>query len=556
MELKKPTIRDLLERSFLNFRSLPSIAFAGETPISYEELESRIALLSYRLIDNGICPGDRVAILGSNSPHWVQAYLALTMTGMVAVPILPGFPEESVHHIVRETGAAAVFIDDKYRHMVEEAALDPLHTIITLEDLSFKKIRKVPVNKTFAGWLKQHSSAPDTMQPLPRPEPDHLAVIIYTSGTTGHSKGVMLSHGNIAWDVIYGIRKFPIDQRDRFLSILPLSHAFEATGGMLCALATGVSIYYMKGMPTPAKLLESMKTVGPTGVLTVPLVMDKIYRKQILPGIQKSALTAKLYRYRFFRKQLHRIAGKKLVSSLGGHLRFFMFGGAALNEDVEIFLRDAGIQYSTGYGMTETSPIMTINPFGHVRIGSCGQPIPGIEMKIDNPDPVTGEGEIMVHGPIVMQGYYNNPDETAAILTKDGWLRTGDLGCFDSEDYLYIKGRIKNVIIGPSGENIYPEIIEQLYLKSSLIQEILVTMQQGKLVAMVYPDIDFMEREYGLTDMTASEAARRKLALLEEARHELNEALPAFMRINRIIESPEPFEKTPTNKIKRYLYEK
>lgn len=239
-------------------------------------------------------------------------------------------------------------------------------------------------------------------------------MIIYTSGTTGHSKGVMLTHENIVYDCVHALEKFPVNERDVFLSILPLSHTFESTGGMLAPLAMGVNIFYMKGLPTPQNLLTSMESAKPTGVLTVPLVMDKIYRKRILPKIQGKAVTRALYGMPFFRRRLNKIAGRKLIASLGGRLRFFMFGGAALNGDVEGFMRDAGISYSTGYGMTETSPIMTINPFGRVKPSSCGQPIPGIEMKIREPDPGTGVGEIVVR-----------PHRHAGLLQQSA----GDEGC-------------------------------------------------------------------------------------------------------------------------------
>jgi long-chain acyl-CoA synthetase len=231
-----------------------------------------------------------------------------------------------------------------------------------------------------------------------------------------------------------------------------------------------------------------------------------------------------------------------------------MFGGASLNEDVEIFLRDAGISYSTGYGMTETAPIMTINPFGQVKVGSCGKPIPGIEMSIHEPDPQTGIGEIIVRGPIVMSGYYKNPDATAETFLPGGWLKTGDLGYFDAEGYLFIKGRSKNVIIGPSGENIYPEAIEQLILQEPYFQEAVVFEQGHKLLVKAYLDYDVLDREFERNKLNDAEARKLTEDILEQARQRLNTQLPAFSQISRIQEHPEPFEKTPTNKVKRYLY--
>jgi long-chain acyl-CoA synthetase len=350
------------------------------------------------------------------------------------------------------------------------------------------------------------------------------------------------------------LEKFPLTPDDRFLSILPLAHTYEANGGLLCPLATGVSIYYMQGLPTPKKLLDSMNIVHPTGVLTVPLIIDKVYRKKIIPQIESKKITKMLYKVSFFRKKMNKVAGKKVIESFGGKLRFFMFGGAALNEDVEIFLRDAQISYSTGYGMTETSPIMTINPFGKVKMGSAGQPIPNIKMRINNPDAKTNIGEIVVKGDIVMQGYYKNEEATKDVFLEDGWLRTGDLGFFDEDGYLFIKGRSKNVIIGPSGENIYPEIIEQQLMTNSYVAEVVVYEDNGRVMAKVYPDYDVIDEEIKQQKRNDSEVQKIIIDLLEGVRTECNEELPEFSKLSKIIEHPEPFEKTPTNKVKRYLY--
>jgi long-chain acyl-CoA synthetase len=461
----------------------------------------------------------------------------------VAVPVLPGFSDDNVLHIIRDSGSVAAFVTAKRIERVR--GTDPLGTIWQLEDFAVAWAR--PVSKTGTG--------PKAVQKTKGPEPGDLAVIIYTSGTTGHSKGVMLTHENIVYDCVHALEKFPLNERDVFLSILPLSHTFESTGGMLAPLAMGVNIFYMKGLPTPQNLLTSMESAKPTGVLTVPLVMDKIYRKRILPKIQSKAVTRALYKVPFFRKQLNQIAGKKLIASLGGRLRFFMFGGAALNGDVEGFLRDAGISYSTGYGMTETSPIMTINPFGRVKPGSCGQPIPGIEMKIWEPNPDTGIGEIVVRGPIIMRGYYNNPQATKEVLLEGGWLRTGDLGFFDAENYLFIKGRSKNTIVGPNGENIYPEIIEgRLLQKFTVIQQAVVYQHKERLVAKVYLDPEGMESEHDMSRKSPGEAETTVNDLLEKIRGDINRELPGFSAIHKMVWQKEPFELTPTNKVKRFLY--
>lgn len=560
VELEKLTVKCLLERTFDQYGSMPSITFAGEQPIVYLQLKQQIQEIAASLLARDIKKGDRVAIMGENCPNWVVAYLALTSMGAVAVPVLTGFPDTDTRHILRNSEAQGIFIEQKQRVKLEGMEASTLKFICDLENMEFEDRQKPRVSligKTLSLFKRSRpKSAADaeTQTDIPEPEAEDLAVIIYTSGTTGHSKGVMLSQRNIVFDVVNGIERFPINSDDRFLSILPLAHTFEATGGMLCPIAIGASIYYMRGLPTPQKLLEAMETVKPTAVLTVPLVIDKIFRKKILPQIQNKLIINKLYPLAFFRKKLHQVAGRKLIQSFGNKLRFFMFGGASLNEDVEVFLRDAGISYSTGYGMTETAPIMTINPFGQVKVGSCGKPIPGIEMSIHEPDALSGIGEIIVRGPIVMSGYYKNPEATAEIFLKDGWLKTGDLGFFDDQGYLFIKGRCKNVIIGPSGENIYPEAIEQKILQEPYFQEAVVFETGGRLLVKAYLDYDVLDREFERNKLDDAEARKLTEDILEQARQRINTQLPAFSQISKILEHPEPFEKTPTNKVKRYLY--
>ncbi|MDD8014032.1 MAG: AMP-binding protein, partial [Acidobacteriota bacterium] len=534
--------------------------FVGEQPIVYLQLKQQIQETAASLLARGIKKGDRVAIMGENCPNWIIAYLALTSMGAVAVPILTGFPDTDTRHILRNSESQGIFLDAKQRVKLEGMDDSTLKFICDLESMEFEDLQKPHVGfigKTLAlfkrGRPKSAADAEDAAD-VPEPEAEDLAVLIYTSGTTGHSKGVMLSQRNIVSDVVNGIERFPLSSTDRFLSILPLAHTFEATGGMLCPIAIGASIYYMRGLPTPQKLLAAMDVVKPTAVLTVPLVVDKIFRKKILPQIQGKLIVNRLYPLPFFRKKLHQVAGRKLVQSFGNKLRFFMFGGASLNEDVEVFLRDAGISYSTGYGMTETSPVMTINPFGQVKVGSCGTPIPGIEMAIHEADAQTGIGEIIVRGPIVMSGYYKNPDATAEVFLPGGWLKTGDLGYFDDEGYLFIKGRSKNVIIGPSGENIYPEAIEQKILQEPYFQETVVFESGHKLLAKAYLDYDVLDHEFERNKLNGAEARKLTEDILEQARQRINLQLPAFAQISRILEHPEPFEKTPTNKVKRYLY--
>jgi long-chain acyl-CoA synthetase len=560
VDLEDQTIPGLMRRSFSLYRSFPALASVDETAITYDGLSRRIEMLSRQLGERGITRGQRIALLGENCPNWVIAYLAATSIGAVVVPILPGFPDQDVRHIIRHSECTAVFASRRQRPKLEGAELPGVQAVFLLDDLSCAEekghppeiaegVEHRPVRDGGGGHVPP--GAEDTRGP----SPEDTAAIIYTSGTTGHSKGVMLTHRNIVSDAVGSIERFPIDSGDRFLSVLPLSHAYEATGGMLCPLAVGASVFYMRGLPAPTRLLSAMQTVKPTAVLMVPLILDAIYRKRVLAAIKARRLDW-LCRFWIVRRIINRAAGRKLIASLGGHLRFFMLGGASLNEDLEIFLRDAGIGYSTGYGMTEASPILTINPSRDVRLGSCGKPIPGVEVRIHEPDAATGIGEILVRGPNIMEGYFKNDEATSSAFVEGRWLRTGDLGRVDDEGYLYIMGRSKNVIVGPSGENIYPEIVEQHLLKSAYIVQAICYQRDERLVARVNIDQDLIDQEFdspGLSEPAAGELLRN---LLEGVRTETNKCLPGFSAIQKIEVEPEPFQLTPTNKVKRYLYTK
>jgi len=545
VELQELTLRALAERSFDFYDSFPATAFAGEEAKTYASLKGEVERAAGLLLSLGIEKGDRVAILGDNCPHWVSAYLAVTSMGAVATPILTGFTGKQIGNILSQSECNAAFISAKQWKKLQGHRPPSLRGLLSLEDFSL-------VGED--GKLIDEEILPMALESLPRPSPGDLAALIHTSGTTGYSKAVMLTHENIASNVVNSIERFPIDHNDRFLSILPLAHTFEATGGMLSPIAAGSSIYYMRGLPTPAKLLHAMGSVKPTAVLAVPLLIEKIYKKQIMPQIRKSLLTQWLHRFPLTRPLIHKKAGAKLLESLGGNLRFFMFGGAPLSHDVEVFLGEAQIQYATGYGLSETSPILTISPFGKVKFGSVGLPIPGVEIQVDHPDPQTGVGELLVRGPNIMVGYFEDPASTAAAFTGEGWLKTGDLGFKDDEGYLFLKGRSKNVIVRSSGENIYPESIEEQLLKDPRITQALVHEKDGRLVAQVFLEEEVLKK--GDEAAGAFDGTQDVKAYLEDLRQRVNLELPAFSKLTTMIHRTEPFEMTPTNKIKRYLYVK
>ncbi|MBN2356210.1 AMP-binding protein, partial [candidate division KSB1 bacterium] len=517
--------------------------------------------LSLLLHKQGIHAGDRVAILSENKPNWGLAYFAITTMGAVAVPILPDFNSIEVKHILRHCGAKAIFVSERLYNKIEDEFESSLRTVFLIEDFSIiplqtKKDRLQDIIAEGSKELAKIKSAALRLAGKSRAEAreQDLAAIIYTSGTTGNSKGVMLTHKNIVYDAVATTQIIQIDETDRLLSILPLSHAYECTLGLVIPIMIGASVYYLDKPPTAKVLLPAMEKVKPTVVLSVPLIIEKIYKTRILPRFTQKRIIRGLYKYEMVRKKLHKKAGKKLLKVFGGALRSFCIGGASLSPEVELFLREAGFPYAIGYGLTETSPLIAgSDPYGTVP-RSTGKPLPGIEIMIDTPDPYTGEGEVLARGPVVMNGYYNDPTRTAEVLSKDGWLRTGDLGVFDENGNLYIKGRLKNVIIGPSGENIYPEEIEAIINEHEDVLESLVYEQNDQLVARVYLNYEELDNEFRAQKLDDTQAKQRIVELLEQIRTQVNARVASFSRINRIIEQPEPFVKTPTQKIKRFLY--
>jgi long-chain acyl-CoA synthetase len=520
-------------------------SFVGEEPISYQAAGDKIAALTAFLEKLGIKPGDKVAILGTNMPNWGITYFAITFMGAVAVPILPEFSSKEVSNVLDHSETKAIFISALLTSKIESYKSETLTSRIQLED--FAIIDNVSGDKTFdpsARPLKKYEV-----------EEDNLASIIYTSGTTGRSKGVMLTHKNISFNAMKGRKIQPIDENDRFLSVLPLSHTYENTLGLILPMLAGSCVYYLRKPATPAVLLPALELVKPTMMLTVPLIIEKIYFNKIRPAFTEKKIMNLIYKIPFFRKKLNGVAGKKLKKTFGGHLKFYGIGGAKLNSSVEKFLKEAGFPYAIGYGLTETAPLLAgANPSLSV-LESTGPPIEGIELIIHDPDPNTGEGEIWTRGPHVMKGYYKEPEITKEVLTPDGWLRTGDLGALDDNNYLFIKGRLKNMIVGASGENIYPEEIESVINNFKGVVESLVVQQKGKLVALVHFNMEELEKRYQDMKQDMSNQLDEKIEEIQtELREYVNSQVNKFSQIQKVIHQQLPFQKTATLKIKRFLY--
>lgn len=528
------TIPAMLQASFRNYSDKQSLVFVGEEGRTYSELEVLMKQTATSLRKSGIKKGDKVGILSSNMPQWGVASLSINSIGAIVVPILPEFHQTEIKNIITHSELSKIFVSEL---LIPKLSGVENITIIKIEDL-------INNPETVVNDFEYETVAEND-----------LASIIYTSGTTGKSKGVMLTHKNIVWTAQQSWIIQNIVPTDRFLSVLPLSHAFENTIGFILPLKYGAAVYYLQKPPVAAVLLAALKEVKPTIMLVVPLIIEKIYKGKILPQINSKLITRSLYKTAFFRKLLNKVAGKKLYETFGGELKFLGIGGAKLDNNVERFLMEGGMPLAIGYGLTETAPLLAGAGVGKTKFLSTGKPVEGVKLRIADADPATGLGEIQAKGENIMPGYYKEPEITKEVFTDDGWFKTGDLGNFDKEGNLYIRGRIKNMILGSSGENIYPEEIESLINRMEHVLESLVIQQKGRLVAMVHLNMEVLEAKYKDLKTEAENFMNEKAEeILKEIKQKANSELNKFSQIQRIVLQNVPFEKTPTQKIKRFLY--
>ena len=545
MEYNKAlTIPFLAGESFRKHGGNKAMGFVGEEVITYDQLKGTVESVMALLEKYSVQKGDKVAILSGGMPNWGAIYLAVTSMGAVVVPVLNDFTPGEISNVLTHSGTKMIFVSGALESKIADFTSDTLVAVVSTEDFS--------VLSGFNGTVYDPEMKPVKEYPV---EEEDLAAIIYTSGTTGKSKGVMLTHKNICFTAEKVRTIQYVVETDVFLSILPLSHTYEQTLGLILPLFNGASIYYLHKAPTPSVLLPALEVVKPTTMLTVPLIMEKIYFGKIAPTFNKSKVLSFLYHTAPGRRFFNRLAGKKLYKTFGGRLRFFGIGGAKLNPTVEKFLLDAKFPYAIGYGLTETAPMLAGTKVGSTRLGTTGPAMEGVILKIHNPDPVTGEGEVWARGDNVMKGYFKEPQMTAEVMTPDGWFRTGDLGTMDKNNFLSIKGRLKNMIVSSSGENIYPEEIESVINDFSHVIESLVVQQKGKLVAMVHINIEELQAKYLSMKKEYSEKAGEMIdEYLEEVRRYVNSKVNKFSQVQLVVYQPVPFQKTATLKIKRFLY--
>ena len=547
------TLYELVRNSVEQFASKVAFSMFEGEEVTYAEAGSRIAKVQALLTGAGLQPGDKVALLSSNMPNWGVCYFAVTAAGMVAVPILPDFSGEELDMIIAHSEAKALLVSDRLFTKLSKQTIEKLNIVVRTKNLAVIQQRV-----TAAGATAE-------------PKPDDLAVIIYTSGTTSKPKGVMLTHAALCAQVKISSSIFPVMPDDVFLSVLPLSHTYECSIGLIYPFSMGARVTYLDRPPTASALMPALRGVRPTVMLIVPLIIEKIYRHQILAKFNSNNFWRTLYKVGFMRRYLHRVAGKKLLKLFGGRLRFLGIGGAKLDGGAEKFMLEAHVPYAIGYGLTETAPLLAGAAPSQVRLGSTGPQAPGVELRLENINPETRQGEIVALTPSVMLGYYKNPEATKEVFTADGWFRTGDLGEFDKDGWLYIKGRLKNMIVGPSGENIYPEEIESVLNSHVCIADSIVTEQEGRLVALVHFNTEELESKFAVLreeleykwETKKEEWGTKKDELEAQMEHlkkeimdYVNAKVNRFSRISEVVEEKEEFVKTPTHKIRRFLYNK
>ena len=529
------TLSKLFEMCTDTYAKRPLSRFVdGGQEYTYDSFKHKCLELSQRFNRFGISAGDKVAILSNNMPNWTVAMFSCVPFGRVTVPILPDSSESEITNILIHSECKAIFVSKRLLKKVSDEVRKRLTLVIDIETFEF--IQKDDHAFTCEGRSSE-------------PQADDLASIIYTSGTSGNAKGVMLSHRNFCQNIIAAFHAQPAGKKDRWLSILPMSHTYEMAFSVLYPLFVGGCVYYIKKPPTPSILMDAMKKVRPTIMCAVPLIIEKVYKNSVVPTVEKSRTLS------WMKKKMPRIlywlVGKKLYKSFGGKLKFFGIGGSKLDSTVEDFLNKARFPYAIGYGLTETAPLITNACVGKTVVGSIGVPAYNVQVKLQNVDPATGEGEIIAKGDNVMLGYYRDPERTRAALTDDGWFRTNDLASVDSKGRYYIKGRLGNMIVGPSGENIYPEEIEQVINNMRGVNESIVIERDGKLVALVKFDEDII-------DWDAIEKEEKFFENLENWKKKVmeyvNKRVGKQSNIGEVNAMKEDFEKTATQKIRRFKY--
>lgn len=523
----------------------------SDNKYTYAKLAEQIERLHTTFEALGIQPGDKIALCGRNCANWAVTFLAIETYKAVAVSILPDFTGEGVQNLVNHSEASLLYVGPNVKKKVKFEAMPGLKGMVFMDDYSLVESKDEETAKAYAQAEELFKQKfPNGVQKedvnYPADNLEDLALINYTSGTTSAPKGVMLSNLNLSGNVEFACNRIPHKPGDRVLSMLPIAHMFGLMFEFLYQVCDGAETYFLTKAPTPSTLMKAFAQVHPFMILTVPLVIEKIVKKSVLPTINKPVMKV-LWHTPIIKNIIRKKVNEKLMAAFGGQLRHLIIGGAALNQEVEQCLKDIDFVYCVGYGMTECGPLIAYEDWYRFKFHSCGKDLPQCHVRVDSDDPQHKEGELQVNGVNVMMGYYKNEEATKAVFTADGWMRTGDLGIIDAEGNIFIKGRSKNMILGPSGQNIYPEEIEDKLNNMPCVVESVVVDRGGKLVALVFPD-NTPEGKKLL------HGANNFNEIMEENRKELNKQLPQYSQITAIELVANEFEKTQKRSIKRFMY--
>ena len=541
----------LIENSIKNNWDLDALTDYKGATLQYKDVARKIEKIHIMFEAVGIKKGDKIALCGRNSSHWGVTFFATLTYGAVIVPILHEFKADNIHSIVNHSGARFLFVGDRVWENLNEEMMPNLEGIILVNDFSTLISRSEKLT-----YAREHLNEefgkkyPKNFRPehvhYHQDEPDELAVLSYTSGTTSQSKGVMLPYRSLWSNVQFAIDNLPIKPGDKLVSILPMAHCFGLAFEFLYEFSVGCHIYFLTRVPSPKIIFQAFSEIKPNLVITVPLVVEKIIKKEVMPKLE-SSLAKLLLHMPIINDKVYAAVREKMEAAFGGNFHSIIIGGAALNKDIEHFLKRINFRYMVGYGMTECGPLISYEQWDRFKEGSCGKPIARMEVRIDSHDPEHESGEIQVRGDNVMLGYYKNEEATRAAFTDDGWLHTGDLALMDKAGNITIRGRSKNMLLTANGQNIFPEEIESELNNLPYVSESIIVQRNGKLAALIYPDFDLAYRD-GLSD----DAINKQM---EQNRIDLNTRIPTYCQVNSVTVYHEEFEKTPKKSIKRYLYQ-
>ena len=548
-----PSFNALIQKSIIDNWDRDALTdFKGQT-LQFHDVARKIEKLHILFENSGIQKGDKIAFCGRNSSQWAVAFLATLTYGAIAVPILHEFNAEQIHNIVNHSEARLLFVGDHVATIIDPQAMPTLEGIINNPDYSLMISRtdkltyaREHLNELYGKKFPKYFRK-EHVNYYQEQNPDELAVINYTSGTTGFSKGVMIPYRALwsNFDFAVSVLGKQIKAGDKVISMLPMAHMYGMAFEFIFEFLYGCHVYYLNRVPSPAIIAQALSEIKPVIVIAVPLIMEKIIRKKVFPKIQNNRMRL-LLQMPVISKKVREMICQEVLKAFGGNMYEVIIGGAALNQEVEHFLKRIDFPYTVGYGATECAPIICYSDWHTFAPGSCGRAALHQEVKIVSPDPQRIPGEILTKGPNVMLGYYKNPEATAETIDRDGWYHTGDLGTMDDEGNVFINGRSKNMLLGPNGQNIYPEEIEDKLNSMTMVMESIVVQRDTKLVALVHPDMD-EAKNMGFSDEDLKN-------IMEQNRNGLNEIIPAYEKISEIEIHEEEFEKTPKKSIKRYLY--